>query len=424
MRKLFQFVFLMTITHVAWGSCNTSTLVTTPDSASVQTCVNAASNGATITLSGGSATYSSTVTISKGLTIIVGAGQSVTITNSTSSGAAFSVSNTGSNFVRISGDNGSSSTCGTNGTCGLIINSPRDTTTFSHWVFIVEGPVLAFRIDHIFANQSDAVLCSNCQGSATGPVQGVVDHSYIQNFGRAYFAQDKRSTDGNAGSVAWGEFLGHENTYAGSNKMVYFEDDTFTWTETLNSGEGQASLYSQYGGKAVIRYSTLKNWSPQVIDEGDNPAFGTIYYELYNNNISENCSITPYGCEGKLMDLRSGQMLVHDNTITSTSIPFEVTVYPNGTQVAAHEIHNSYYWNNTWNGKACLSDSNPSGAVCLDVASDTQSPMTRNVNYWLRAPNQATDVYFDYTPYTYPHPLTQGGGVGPSPPSGLAATVQ
>ena len=435
MRKLLQFVFLMMATQSAWAACSGSSpnWTSTPDSSSVQTCVNNASNGDTITISGGSATYSSTVTISKGLTIKVASGQTVTLTSSSASGPPFfTITGTGSNFVHISGDNGSGDCSASTSNCGLVLLRQND-SGFNSSAILVVGPASAFRFDHILGNKGDAFLYSNPDSSATGPALGVIDHSYLENYGRTYFARDQRSTDGtygtacpsgNNGGTAWHEFIGNESTYAGSNKEIYFENDTFTWN-SAPATFGQGAFYSQYGGKVVVRYSTFTHWSEQVTDEGDNPACGSVYYEIYNNTFTEDCNITGFGCEGKILDMRSGQSLVHDNTFTSSSTPLNFINYPNGHPNLGHDIKNSFFWNNTWNGSACQSDSNPSGAACVVVDSSSQSPVpTRNTNYWLRAPNQVSDVYFGYTPYTYPHPLLGKTVTQVSPPSGLTATVQ
>jgi hypothetical protein len=434
MRKLLQFVFLMMATQAAWSACSGSSpnWTSTPDSSSLQSCVNNASNGDTVTISGGSATYSSTVTISKGLTIIVATGQTVTLTSSgATSPPFFTITGTGSNFVHISGDNGSGDCSASTSNCGLVLVRQND-GSFNSSAIYVRGPANAFRFDHILGNKGDAFLYSNNDSSATGRALGVIDHSYLENYSRTYFAQDQRSTDnklgtacpnGTNGGTAWSEFTSAESTYAGSNKEIYWENDTFTWTQAPPSGQG--AFYSQYGGKVVVRYSTFAGWSPYVVDEGDNPACGSVYYEIYNNTFNEDCSITGYGCEGKVMDFRSGNLIVHDNAFNGQSIPAELTKYPGSGSLTSHNINNSYFWNNTWNGNSCQTDSNPSGAVCVDVASDSDSPKpTPNTNYWLRAPNQASDVYFGYQPYTYPHPLIGNTVTQVSPPSGLTVTVQ
>ena len=160
MRKLLQFVFMMMATQPAWSACSGSSpnWTSTPDSSSMQSCVSNASNGDTIIISGGSATYSSTVTISKGLTIKVATGQTVTLTSSSASGPPFfTITGTGSNFVHISGDNGSGDCSANSSNCGLVLVRQND-PGFNSSAILIKGPVLAFRLDHILGNKGDAFL--------------------------------------------------------------------------------------------------------------------------------------------------------------------------------------------------------------------------------------------------------------------------
>jgi hypothetical protein len=371
--------------------------VTTADSASVQACINAAIAGQTVTVTTGTVTWASTVTIAKGITVIVNAGSTVTITNNTS--PAFQINNTGAAFVRIS---------------GFTINSSDST----QYVIAITGPATSVRIDHMTFNAGDSVICSNCLGSsATGPVYGVVDSSSFTNCGRCYYAQDVRSADPGVavGQTAWNEFLGHEATFPGSGKFMFFEDNTYTWNRTVSGGQGP--LYGSYGGKAVLRHNTFTNWSYYADAHGDQPAgeTGTILYEIYNNTFSEG---DLYLAQGVMMYLRGGQHLVHDNTFNTTSdFPVSLTVYYS-TDLIAHRIKNTFVWNNVWNANGV----NQGAATQVQVASDTNGALTLNTNYFLRAP-QAGDIYYPYTPYTYPHPL-RGTSTTLMPPTGLTASVQ
>jgi len=312
----------------------------------------------------------------------------------------------------------------------------------------ITGPVLSFRLDHIQGNKGDAFLYSNDDGSATGEVHGVIDHSYLLNYARSYFAQNQMRTDGtfglncpggSNGETSWHSFIGHQMSYAGTGNLIYFEDDQFNWTAAPAS-PGQGAFYSQYGGMVVIRYNILNGWSPYITDEADNPACGSVYYEVYNNTINENCSITGYGCEGKVFDIRSGNGLYHNNAFVSSDIPATLISYPNGgPKVVGHDPNNIYWWNNTWDSgsgaRACQSDSNPSGAVCVQVDSSSETPKpTRIIGaasgcsngacYYLRPPTTAGDVFFGYNPYAYPHPLIANSVTQVNPPTALIVTVQ
>jgi hypothetical protein len=419
MRKLLQFLFLIMISQAAWSATYTAASCS---SSAVTAAINSAVNGDTVLVPAGSCSWSATISTSKAISILAcgspdypgGCTGTTTITNNAN--PIIQISNTGSNFVRVS---------------GFTVNSPiGDSSTTAMEVF---GPATKFRIDNNTFNGGDCPICTNYFSNiGAGIVAGVVDHNTIKNSGRGYFAQDGRTKDGgNPGSVAWSEFLGHEITFACSNnpdKIVYFEDNTITWNQSVPTGYGQGTLYGQYGAKVVYRHNTLSNFSPLIDAHGDAPGYGTVFYEIYDNIIDEGgCKFTGFGCEGKMMYLRGGQHLIHDNTFRGTDIPIEFTVY-SSSDMSTHRIHNTFVWNNTWcqdaTNNACTTDQ----TKMADVAGDTQGALTQGSNYWLRAP-QSGDVYFPYTPYTYPHPLTQlqtqgGGGTPPSPPSGLSAVVQ
>jgi len=138
-------------------------------------------------------------------------------------------------------------------------------------------------------------------------------------------------------------------------------------------------------------------------------------YEIYNNTYSEG---DLYLAQGVMMYLRGGQHLVHDNTFNTTNdFPISLTVYYS-TDLIAHRIKNTFVWNNVWNAHGV----NQGAATQVQVASDTNGTLTLNTDYFLRAP-QAGDIYYPYTPYTYPHPL-RGTSTTLMPPTGLTASVQ
>lgn len=411
---------------VVWGACNTSTLVTTPDSASVTTCIASATAGQTITLSTGSATYSSTVSIPKSLTIAVAAGATVTLTQNATGLPFFSISTgSASSFVRISGDNGSSSNCGVTGVgCGLVLQAVSPAIDNADILDIL-GPIgnasalttTGVRLDHIKWSGGDAGVCSNCGGSATGPVYGVVDHSYFLNMGRAYFAQDRRNADTAAGSVAWADFLANESTYPGNAfDFVTFEDDLFDWNTNPpfnDSSLAQGSLYGQYGGKVVFRHDVIRNWGLGIDAHGDLDAsgYGTIMYDIYSNNISTNSTFGGF-CEGKEMYLRGGRYLVHDNNFGGgcQDTPIAVIIYNGASDPDNHRIHDTFIWNNQQcdtNMANCIAQNN---ATILSNESSSCSPgpcLQVNVNYFFRQPTTGDfgGLAGAYTAFTYPHPL-------------------
>lgn len=431
--KIIAVVILLCASALAACSGSSPNWTSTPDSTSVQTCVTNATAGDTITLSGGSATYSSTVSIGKALTIIVALGSTVTITRSASGVSAFTITGTGlgssdtdtSSIVRISGNTPATDNCKSNGTtCGLIINGPLD-STFNDAAITVRGPA-KIRFDHINANQGDAFLYANVNDvPATGRVEGVIDHSYFTNFGRTHFYQDQRSADSgtscdgdNNGLTSWTEYLASPSALAGSAKLIYWEDDHFTLNESLPAGSAQGTFYGQYGGRIAVRNSISDGYSVFFVDEGEGPGCGSTYMEVYNNTFNE--GTTFMSGVGKQFDDRSGQKLIHDNAFVGADIPWMLISYPNGHTNTAHDPHNSFFWNNTWNGTACPATVFPASGSCAEVdpSSQTAGKPVFNTDFFLRAPTTG-DAFAGYTPLTYPHPYIGGGSNSATSLNGL-----
>src|SRR4029077_15501005 len=87
----------------------------------------------------------------------------------------------------------------------------------------------------------------------------------------------------------------------------------------------------------------------------------------------------------------------------------------------AHRVKNTYFWGNTANG-----DSNQSHIVGVRDSGQTSpgysaAHIRLNIEYFLHAP-QSGQMYYPYTPYAYPHPLT-GGNPSPTATPTPAPTV-
>jgi hypothetical protein len=389
------------LSSAVWGSCTGSspTWTSTPDYASVSTCVTNAVNGDTINISSGTATWTSTLSWNtKGISLI-GAGQGVTvITNNvgTSTGATLiQVSSTGNNFIRIS---------------GFTINGTDDQEPVIEMI----GPIYKIRVDHVTFNGGGTVASNYITNKGAGPVYGVFDHSIFLNMKRPYYATDIRTSDSTWGTAAWNEFLANPASFPGSGNMLYFEDDQFTWNRAVNGLQG--ALYGGYGGKAVFRHNTLSGDCTYVDAHGDGPDYGTIYYEIYNNVFNEDDTLCG---QGDIVGMRGGQLIAHDNQFTGSAIPFQlVTYWALGVELATHRVQNTYIWNNTWNGGSSQVSVYDHSGTC------TTPCINLNQQYFLAAP-QSGQTYYPYRPYAYPHPLTNVTKANaPVPPTGLSASVQ
>ena len=342
--------------------------------ADVTSAITASAAGDTVNVPAGTCAWSSTATIGIGISVI-GAGKNVTnITNNV--GTLFLINKTQSAAVRLS---------------GFTFNNKDNQTP----IVSIVGPAFSVRVDNIVFNKGDSAIGSNWIGAgATGIVSGVVDSSEFYNMKRSYYATDIRSGDPLWGTAAWVEYIGNEATFPGSNKMLYFEDNKFVWNSSNTDPNVQGALYGSYGGKAVFRYNTFGGLCTYIDAHGDNPDYGAIFYEIYNNTFVEDDTLCG---QGDIIWLRGGQMIAHDNGFTGSAIPIRMSVY-HTTDLAAHRVKNSYYWGNTWNGnssQANLVVVNDSGQT---PAGYSASNIKLNQQYFLQAP-QSGQVFFPYTPY-------------------------
>lgn len=356
--------------------------------------VASAVDGDTVQIPAGTATWSSTLNVgSKGISII-GAGTGSTIINN-AAGKMIQWSNTGSKLIRLS---------------GIRFNNSDNQSP----IVGIAGPATKIRVDHCYFNKGDCAVGTNYwPGSiGSGPVYGVVDHCTFINMKRAYFAMDCRTTDsaigppGNYdGATAWTEPI-----LPGSDKMMYFEDNVFTWNTSLTDPGGQSAVYGQYGGKCCFRHNVTNGMDYVADAHGDSPSTSTMYYEIYNNTFNFGSILS----QGEAMWQRGGQWIVHDNTFNYpyTSV-IHMSVYWT-SDTAAHRVKNSYFWGNTANG-----NSNQSALVGVKDSGQTPPGYSAanirvNEQYFLHAP-QSGQTYYPYTPLVYPHPLVSGSGGDPTP---------
>ena len=405
-----------------WGACTGSspTWTTTSDYVSVNTCVTNASNGDTINIQVGSATWSSTLNLGSKYLSLIGAGQGNTnITNNV--GTLISAKGTGNNLLRISGF--------------TIIGADNQTN-----IIDIIGPALKVRIDHITFNKGDNAIGTNYSSiSATGPVYGVADHCQFINMKRPYFAADKRSGDSGVawGTTAWNEFNSNPTSFPGSNKFMFFEDNQFIWNSSLTDNNAQGALYGQYGAKAVFRHNTLTGFCTYVDAHGDGPDYGTIMYEIYNNTFTENdanCGATD------IIGMRGGQSIIHDNTFNVSLDPVHLLIYwpscsnpsnpvPSSCELPSHRVNSTYVYGNTKcneSGGGCTTNQSAVVFVADSPYSGSESSSTfiqLSQQYYSSAPSSG-QTYFPYTPYTYPHPLTNQTTSSAPQPTNLSANVQ
>lgn len=462
MKKIIlSFVFILISSLFSlpcYAACTGSSPVwnSSPDYASVSSCVSSASPGDTINVQAGSATWSSELPITKAVSII-GAGIGNTIISGTNRGDyqyLISYSNaSNANLFRVSGFTFNI----TNQRCIYLNNNA--TLPIQKMI----------RIDHNrFTNASttshSAVNNDGCYG--------VIDHNTVDSVSYPFSAWG----DEGAGTWYW------QNVPAvvfGSDNNMYYEDNTI-------SGVTMVVSDSDTGGRYAYRYNTISA-SGEFWDlhgPGSGGGQSSMGGEFYGNNLNG----------AYITNQRGARELVFYNNKT-TSGGFGMQPEADASYVYPDEaFNNNYYFNNRpqLTGSPSISFNcycrgvgfvacgtncgfnwypNPNvnywsdntsceGSTCSTLSTgvgcgtlaNLPANCTVGVGYW--ATNQSctnltgmvgaspttpisgtlykctsTNTWTAYyTPFTYPHPLTTGGGGGggggisylkPNPPLAL-----
>lgn len=271
---------------------------------------------------------------------------------------------------------------------------------------MVSGDSKSWRIDHIEFEDAKRAI------STSGQTYGVIDHCTFSNhsYDINYQAINISSND-----AVWQLPLA-----LGTTEAVYIEDNLFDYSRFGNTVDGHI------GARFVFRHNTLNGTYIEAHGFCCNLSRGTFSYEIYENTIT--------GTSGNWVpfSLRGGTGVVFDNTVNGTFGLPQVQVYndrscpdrpwqgvcdgtspvdgnqesngypcrdqigrstdlPEGQQT----LEPLYEWGNFYNGADMDIVLNP--GMCAQMADHIQE--NRDFYNDLTRPG--------YTPYVYPHPLTQ-----------------
>lgn len=268
-----------------------------------------------------------------------------------------------------------------------------------------------YRVDHCtFTNWASEAIFTD---SLDHTCYGVVDHCRVRElyklsgsgwvwgygfYGRGYYAPG-------GGYASWdsnvSHFFGQYGPVA-SYPIMYVEDCHFSYCRHCLDG----CMGAFYCARYCLFDNSLDVYQCGMADlhgTPDSVGGGGRGNEVYN------CTFIgpPLGGWWNTQDwayqLRGGSGLFYNNDFTSQRSDCNMvylSMQDDSTQqYPTQEVHNTYLWNNAYNGVLCVRTT----PYYLQV----DSPLTENSQYFLRAPNQAQDG-FTYTPYPYPHPLTTG----------------
>lgn len=450
------------------------TWASSPDFASVSACVTKASNGDTINVTTGSATWSSTLNLpsSKGINL-VGAGGTGTVITLT--GGIDAICSTGKPH-RISGFKFQNKTSGT--------------------AIALSGTCSGFRVDHnTFSNFSSSVegIIIDWFRAGIGPVYGLIDHntfsSPINHRTVLIYGLGQTWPDGSP--------LGTANN-------IFIEDNTLDFGDINGRSAGSGCADANYGAYFVWRHNASRNCLLSIHGEY-NSTGGVVSTEVSDNSFSTNGTSGFWPDGYRLVHHQgSGEFMIFNNIFTAASgksgTAISLTYYRsapgygtrcNGTQAidgnrapqttyygypCYHQsgrkgdktLSPNYDWNNRWsdtNRAVLIGVENPfgftspepathikrnrdyynfvssgfNGTVGTGMGTLANRPATCTTNslesgggvgYWATDTKtlyrcSATNTWkVHYQPYTYPHPLSQIGKGKLSPPFMHPPTVQ
>jgi hypothetical protein len=351
-------------------------------STEVQSAINAAASGDTVSLPAGcSVTWNQGVSIpnSKGITLN-GNGATVVRGNLGDGAALVSLSPNASTSSRITGFSMSDSKSAT----GTFIDVGGGNESSAK-----------FRIDNI--SFSGLRLLTHVRVGA--PVYGVIDHNSFTWTGNNEVIHNEAY--GAASTAGWSN-----DVVPGSGNALYIEDNTF---KNITSGDpayfwGGSAVQGYYGSRTVFRYNSVEM---ATVDMHGSPGMiGARWWEIYENTFY----VVPNGDLDKAIGMRGGSGVIFNNRKTGrTNYKAGITLYEeDGGFPALYQIGRgknqsadpAYVWGND-------------GSMAVDSGS---SNVQAGRDFILGAKP-------GYSPYVYPHPLVSGAASAPAAPApvGLAA---
>jgi len=325
-----------------------------PSFADVSTAINSANDGDTVVIPAGTATWTSTLIITKGITLI---GQ--TTTDSVAGTAVDktiiqdNVTRTGGGCPVIKVNSVSGKTYRISG----FTFAPLNTKQNQNGMIYLQGKSHAVRIDHchfpIMTSQSVLI-------GIWAAIWGVADHNIFECLRIQSFninMADWPNPDGSAG--VWGDGSWATPTELGSEKFFFIEDNYFknvTGTPGHGAYDSQGgNLDGRLGERFVFRHNHC--YETQIQDHGTETGRlrGCRVREIYNNDFHYAFSVH-YGGS------RSGVTITHDNTFDGGRYP------PQGITFVAHRAY--FKETGVWAGA--------SGDDGWDVNDTRNGPFTEN----------------------------------------------
>lgn len=373
--------------------------------ADVQSAINQSKNGDTVLIPGGSCTWSAVVTVNAAITLN---GQGKT-TITWAGGSQLSVTANGAANTLVTGFSfvGSFS----NGGCPIVFHtsySPQSKTFRFYKNTLDDGSPAA----------QGTLFCVD----GTGP--GLIDHnSFTTHHGADEVIHNLG--EGPGSTSGW-----TTEVNPGGPNMIFIEDNTFAFLAGGNPAYfwGSSAVQAYYGARTVFRHNTVEMM--QVDQHGTCGSIDARWWEIYDNTFTTNAA---NASQSNYMALRGGSGVAFDNHHTGANQvtgTIEVTedctsgTYPLANQLGRginQGLSPAYIWGNDADMK--IYSGNPTYVQQgRDYYLSSTQPLVMSIFQLL---SNTISTTYSYTPYTYPHPLTNSTqSAGLAAPSSLSAVVQ
>jgi hypothetical protein len=355
---------------VILGQANAATVKAKSVSLSdVVSAIRLAQEGDTVVLPAGTASWTATLTINKGITV-EGAGDDKTVilddvprTPPNQGGAMLIADLTPKQSFRLS---------------GITFRAGTLTKRANNGAIRIKGTCAAVRIDHCHFDRLYQ-LCVHTYGS----ILGVIDHCIFdcaRGSGSILVWHDKW------GGKAQGEGSWNDLPYFGTEKFLFIEDNTFN---NLGAKQTNGNIDAKNGARYVARYNEFYNCMPNSHGTEGGPQTGVRVIEIYNNRFH-----WTFASSGG--QLRSGTALIHDNTWDGVA-PAHAMVLQQYRIVTNDPPLGPSSGNNKWD----LNDTegngtNVPGRAPFVYASGTASPSPPLSLTVSPSPNWATNQWVNY----------------------------
>lgn len=258
---------------------------------------NWAQDGDTITLPAGTFSWTTRVTITKGITL---SGQSTTDpVHKTADDQTIILVGTGGTgndpLINLNSAAGKSYRI-----TGVTFRTGRTGVVNSNGMVILNGNSQSVRVDHCHFNE---LPYENNRLASYGP-WGVVDHNVFDQTTNAGFPMTFGNQHWNGDTGNWGDKSWAEPPYYGSEKFMFVEDNCFLNTSGVFRGAHDAC----FGARFVFRHNHCYDMGNGSHGTEVGRSRGVRAIEIYGNDYHWTIPLAGIG------GIRSGSFLMHDNT--------------------------------------------------------------------------------------------------------------